>query len=113
MSNYENGFHYRGGSWLERPIRARWSETLPERPWNMDIADESISMSQSAAEAFTRSWISMMTAHPITMETLDKIAYLIDEARMNHPDQVWNNEPVAMPRAVAEFLAQEAPHVEG
>lgn len=107
---HTNGFLYRAGDYLTSPVRGRWSESLTPRERTIDLGSEgTISLPKEAAEAFTISWIEMVTAHEITMDTLDTIGYLIDEARMNHPDQVWNNGPIGpeLPVAVAEYLAQK------
>lgn len=105
-SHDKHGFIYYGGTFMERPPIARWSQSLTDRERTIDFGFGTLTMSPEAAESFTRSWISMMTEHPISLETLDKVLYLLEECRFNHPDaDPWNNAPV--PSGWAAYVAEK------
>lgn len=110
MQDYrKNGFLYRAGTYLNQPLTGRWADTLIGREREINLGGEgSITLSQEAAEAFTVSWVEMMTAHPITLETLDRVIYLCEEARISHPDSApWSNgpQPVDLSGLTAEFVS--------
>jgi hypothetical protein len=108
----EKGFLYYGGTYCDTAPQARYRDdaVFADRPYCIDLGGQGdLSFPIGVMQPLTVQMVELLTLHgPVSMETLDRISYLVDEARMSHPDQVWNNGPIGpVPPAVAEFMAEQ------
>jgi hypothetical protein len=99
----QHGFIYRGGNFLasQPSMRHQPQSQFADHPYMLDLgAHGSVQFSTATMETLTVQFVEALTAHGTpSLDVLDRILYLAEECRINHPDSSpWANAaPLSIP----------------